>query len=96
MQAATKIGLIERVLCRLTQEREVVAGEEMLLKTCKICILRLTKLLAKYVPLKVWHNNSLKNDKGQLLFIQLRVQGCRFVQICRVLQFSIRLCNNLF
>lgn len=31
LQAATKIGLIERVLCRLTQEREVVAGEEMLL-----------------------------------------------------------------
>lgn len=29
LQAATKIGLIERVLCRLSQEREVVAGEQM-------------------------------------------------------------------
>lgn len=27
LQAATKIGLIERVLCRLSQEREVVAGK---------------------------------------------------------------------
>lgn len=28
LQAATKIGLIERVVCRLSQEREVVAGEQ--------------------------------------------------------------------